>query len=523
MTQMAGRVLLLLLLVLLPPAMASGREDDSPTVEEAPAEKSVTVLRSLRLEGGELRYRVTAGYLPIGEDPERPEARMFFVAYDRLGATEPGQRPITFLFNGGPGAASVYLHLGAAGPRRLAVPEAGDLPQPPATLEDNPATWLRFTDLVFIDPVGTGYSRTVEAPSKGSDEAARKDEKGEAEKFFEVEGDLDALGRFIRLYLTHFDRWASPRVIAGESYGGFRAAVLPRRLLEKFDIALNGAVLVSPALEFALLRGGERYNLLPWITLAPSFAATAGFHGLGKLAGIGADPERRIGEVESFVLDRLLPGLARLGRMQESKRQRLFASYADYIGLPVDTVARKRGRIPRTSFAKRLLAGEGRIIGLYDGRLSGVDPVPDSPLYRGDPSFERVAAPFATAFLRYLREEIGFRTDRRYRVLNRELAHRWNFEKALEGGQGFIGGTDDLAFALTTNPAFRVVVAHGYHDLVTPYFASRYLLEQMPFDAGARARLRFLTLPGGHMFYLRAASRERFAAALAEFYAGLTR
>ncbi len=522
MTRMTARALLVLLLVLLPPAMARGREDGTGAAAASAPEESVTVRRSLELAEGGLRYRATAGYLPIGEDSAQPEARMFFVAYDRLDATEPGQRPITFLFNGGPGAASVFLHLGAAGPRRLALPETGDLPVPPARIEDNPATWLRFTDLVFIDPVGTGYSRVVDAPDGGA-EAGVKKRSGKAEKFFEVEGDLEALGRFIRLYLTRFDRWASPRVIAGESYGGFRAAVLPRRLLERFDIALNGAVLVSPALEFALLRGGERYNLLPWITLAPSLAATAGFHGRGKLAGIGADPESRIAEVEGFVLDKLLPGLARLGRMEEAERQRLFESYADYIGLPVETVTEKRGRIPRTSFAKRLLAGRGRIIGLYDGRLSGADPVPESPLYRGDPSFERVAAPFATAFLRYLREEIGFRTDRRYRVLNRELAHRWNFEKALDGGQGFVGGSDDLAYALTTNPAFRVLVAHGYHDLVTPYFASRYLLEQMPLDADARARLRFLTLPGGHMFYLRAASRKRFTAALAEFYAGLTR
>ena len=505
-----------LLLFLLP--LLAAAEDRGSVAEPASSERTVVTEASLALGEETLSYRTTAGFLPIGEDPERPRARMFFVAYERLDAGDPATRPITFLFNGGPGAASVFLHLGAAGPRRLAVPESGELPVPPTGLEDNGATWLRFTDLVFVDPVGTGYSRTVDAKEDGK----AKEKTGDEDSFFEVEGDLDSIGRFIRLFLTRFDRWASPRVVAGESYGGFRAAVLPRRLLERFDIALNGAVLVSPALEFALLRGGERYNLLPWVTLAPSLAVTAGYHGRGRLAGIGEDPGPRVAEIEAFVLDRLLPGLARLGRMEPAERDALFAAYADYLGLPDDLVARKRGRIDRRSFAKKLLASEGRIAGLYDGRQSVADPLPDSPAYRGDPSFLRVAAPFAEAFLRYLRQEVGFRTDRRYRVLARELAHRWDYGKVLDGGQGFVGASDDLAFALTTMPGFRVLLAHGYHDLVTPWFASRYLVDQMPLPPEARRRLRLLTLPGGHMFYLRDASRRALSEVLAGFYADLT-
>ncbi len=508
------------LLLFLLPLLAAAAEDGGTVGEPASSERTVVTEASLALGEETLSYRTTAGFLPIGEDPAQPQARMFFVAYDRRDAGDPTARPITFLFNGGPGAASVFLHLGAAGPRRLAGPDDGELPSPPARLEDNPATWLRFTDLVFVDPVGTGYSRTVDRQGGGG-KAKAEGRKGKDADFFEVGADLDSIGRFLRLYLTRYDRWASPRVVAGESYGGFRAAVLPRRLLERFDIALNGVVLLSPVLEFALLRGAERYNLLPWATLAPSLAVTAGFHGRGRLAGVGEDPGPRIGEVEGFVLDRLLPGLARLGRLPPAERDALFADYADYLGLPAEMVARKRGRVDGRSFAKRLLASEGRILGLYDGRLTAVDPLPDRVAYRGDPSFLRVAAPFAEAVVRYLREEIGFRTDRRYRVLARELAHRWDYGKALGGGQGFIGASDDLAFALATMPDFEVLIAHGYHDLVTPWFASRYLVEQMPLPAEALRRVRFVTLPGGHMFYLRDASRRSLTEALAAFYARL--
>ncbi len=492
--------------------------------EKAADAASTTVVREATLEFPDisLRYRVTAGRLPIGEDPGRPRAWMFFVAYDRLDSDPPERRPLTFLFNGGPGAASVFLHLGAAGPRRLRVPETGALPPPPAGLEDNPATWLRFTDLVFVDPVGTGYSRAVgEAGEEGADGRGKNGEAtGDDAGFYEVEGDLDAIGRFLRLYLTRYDRWGSPRVVAGESYGGFRAAVLPRLLLEKFDIALNGAVLISPALEFSLLQGAGGHDLLPWITLAPSLAVTAGYHGRGKLAGLGEDPAARIGEIEEFVLGELLPGLARLGRLPVIERETLYARYAAYLGLPPETVAKKRGRVDRRSFAKRLLAGEGRVVGLYDGRLAAVDPLPSSPAYRGDPSFLRITAPFATAFMRYLRGEIGYRIDRRYRVLSRELARRWDYAGAT-GGQGFVGGSEDLAFSLATLPGFRVLLAHGFHDLVTPYFASRYLLEQMVLGEEARSRVTFLVLPGGHMFYLRGGSRERLARELAAFYAAL--
>lgn len=496
-----------LALVWLAVASAAKPAEDQALDLPTPAEST----HELVLAGERLTFRARVGFLPV-IDPEDPAADMFFVAYERTDVATPADRPVTFFLNGGPGAASVWLHLGVAGPKRVLFEADGRLPPPPVRLADNPHTWLRHSDLVFVDPVGTGFSRM-----RRPDQA--KEAKSEEDTFFEVERDLDTIAAFIRLWLDRFDRWLSPKFLVGESYGGFRAARLPHRLAERFDIRLNGVVLLSPVLEFDLLRGADDHNLLPWITRYPSFAVTAGFHGRSRYAGIGEDPGPQIAELEEWVSTELLTGLARLPRMAESERQAFHAAVAERLGLEVDLVARHDGRIGPHVFAKELLRDRRLLTGLYDGRLTGPDPRPASRQYTApDPSFDYLAAPFATAFRVWLTDGLGYRTDRRYVVLARELAREWNYHEALPGGMGYPGASDELVRALTLLPRLRVLVVHGYHDLITTWFATRWVLDHEPMSDAARARIDWLLLPGGHMPYLRLDSLRRLDERVESFY-----
>jgi len=506
----------LVLLLLLASGATFPAAAGAQQMDEAPASASpVETDHELVVDGGRIAYRARVGFLPV-PDSEDPAGDMFFVAYERMDTGDPATRPLTFFLNGGPGAASVYLHLGAAGPRRVVFGDDGRLPPPPARLAPNRHSWLRWTDLVFVDPVGTGFSRPRPVKKETEDGGGKTDEDG---SFFEVERDLDSIGAFLRLWLDRFDRRLSPKFLVGESYGGFRAARLAHRLADRFDIRLNGVVLVSPVLEFDLLRGGDDHNLLPWITRYPSFAVTAGFHGRGRFAGIGGDPTPRVGEIEAWATEEVLPGLARLPRLPPDRRDAFYAVLAESLGLPVDLVARRRGRIDSQTFAKHLLADRRLLLGLYDGRLTGPDPRPDAPQYSGtDPSFDTLTGPFATAFAAYLADELGYRSDRRYLVLARDLVRRWNWRQALRGGMGYPGASDELVQALVLLPDLRVLIVHGYHDLVTTWYATRWVIDHEPMPDSVRERIEWLLLPGGHMPYLRREGLERLDVRAESFY-----
>ena len=472
----------------------------------------VTTSHELALPEGPLAYTARAGVLPVRTAPDRPEAEMFYVAYTRAG-TQSADRPLTFLFNGGPGAASVFLHVGGIGPRRLALNADGTWPPAPVGLVDNPLTWLAFTDLVFVDPVGTGYSRVPERRAEDENDA-RKDQAGD---FWGVERDLDSLGEFIRLYLTRNDRWLSPKVIAGESYGGFRVAALAKSLPEDFDIAPNGAILISPLLDYATL-GGTRYNLLPWALTLPSLAATAAWHDRGSLAA-SQDFAAALTPVEEFALSDMLVGLA------GTDAAAVYATIAAFTGLPEDEVARRRGRVGSGTFAKLLLRDQERLVGRYDGTISGPDPHPDEADFAGgDPSFDFLTTAYAPALVAYLQSELDYRTDASYEILNRDVSRRWDFSDALsERRQGFAGFSAALREGLILNPALSVLIVHGYHDLITPYLASRYLVEQMDLPPPAAGRIKLVNFIGGHMLYLREGSLEALHATAARFFENLRR
>lgn len=501
----------LMLAALLLPARP-GIAEDAGSRPDLP--ETVTTEHVLTLPDGELAYGATAGFLPVGPESDAPDADIFYVAYVVRGA-DAAERPISFVLNGGPGAASVYLHLGALGPRRLVMGEDGLPAPPPARLQNNPHSWLAFTDLVFIDPVGTGYSRS-RRNSGGSGNGGSG--------YWGVEKDLESLAAFIRLYLTRHDRWASPKVIVGESYGGFRVARLADSLQSEHLIPLNGAIMVSPALEFAL-QHRARFTLLPWIVTFPAMAVSAETHGRGGLGApdsVDVGPEA-LAEAEAFARGAMLRGLALGESLPEAERAALYADMAGFLGLSEREIADNRGRISPGEFSKLLLADEGRLVGRYDGSVSGLDPYPDRPGFAGgDPSFDFLLTAFADAIVPYLRESVGFETDRAYESLNRQVNRNWDWSDG-ERGSPFetLGSVDALYYGMAINPNLQVVIAHGLFDLITPYFASHYLVDTMGLSPALQDNLHLFDYYGGHMFYTHDESLAAFADDLRSVYEGM--
>ncbi|MBD2462455.1 peptidase S10 [Oscillatoria sp. FACHB-1407] len=479
--------------------------------------KSSITEHSLPLSSGEIRYKAIAEWQPLYER-EKAIAEIFHVAYfaDHQSTTP---RPLTFVFNGGPGAASAYLHMGALGPKRVAFGQQGTLPQPPVKVVDNAESWLSFSDLVFIDPVGTGFSRavTLDKEEAKADEKAKADKPEEKEtEFWEVERDLNALAEFIQTFLSKHNRWLSPIFIAGESYGGFRVAKLARKLQQNYGVGLSGAIIISPVLEFSLLEGTD-YNVTAWAAVLPSMAGAAVHH--NRAQRVGETLQTHLAEAELFARKTLIPFLAMGESVSEDEQQQVYQQIADLIGLPVEFVARQGGRIGIEGFARELLRDRQRIVGLYDASITAIDPFPDRPLYEGtDPTLDGLDRLFTGGINSHLRGTLGVETNLTYHLLNFETFKAWKFE--LKGGlkQGFIGAVDDLRVGMTLNPYMQVYITHGLFDLVTPYFASNHLADLMKLDPDVRPNLTIQHFQGGHMFYTWEASRQQWFAEMTQFY-----
>jgi carboxypeptidase C (cathepsin A) len=443
-------------------------------------------------------YNAKAGMLNIGTDPERPDAEIFHVAYTLKGA-DPAKRPVTFVFNGGPGAASIYLHLSAIGPKTIVTAGDGSFPATPARLQENPDSWIRFTDLVFIDPVGTGYSRMLPGP-----DGKPRDGK----PYYGIAGDLDAIAGFIRQWLTVNNRWGSPKAIAGESYGGQRVAALSRILAEQYSVNLNRAVLISPQLNLELAET-THYSLVYPISLLPTQAAIAAHHGLSTISNDRA----AIKAVEDYALTGYATGLATLGRATAEQQAAFYAKVAGLLGLDPALVASHRGRITETVFAANLLAKKGKVIDTYDGTQASDNPTPEKSDELGvfDRSLTILSGVLLAPFMDYVRKDLGYVTNRPYIPLNLPINMQWDRSSKL-------GSPDDLAIALTQNTDLKALVVNGYHDLNANYLLSRYVLEQSTRAPGARKRLYFGTYMGGHMFYLRTKSRAELAADVRGFF-----
>jgi carboxypeptidase C (cathepsin A) len=445
-------------------------------------------------------YASAAGMLKIGPDPERPDAEIFHVAYTAKDA-DPATRPVTFVFNGGPGAASLYLHIAAIGPKTIATAGDGSFPASPARLEHNPDSWIAFTDLVFIDPVGTGFSRMLPGPDG---------QPGDPKPYFGVDSDLNAIAGFIRQWLTVNQRWASPKAIAGESYGGLRVVALSRMLTEQYGINLNRAVMLSPEWRLpSLAEPFPSYDLLHAATLLPTQAAIAAHHGMSTITNDPAGYKA----AEDFALTGYLTGLATLGRMDAQEQSAFYTKVAGMIGLDPALVAVNRGRIGEALYSTNLLAAQGKVLDFYDGAQASDNPTPEKRDELG--VFTRTINIFSgvllAPFMDYVRRDLGYVTERPYIPLNLVANALWDRTSRQVG-------PEDLAIALTQNTELKALVLHGYHDMGANYFLSRYLLEQTVRAPSARERLSFRTYPGGHMFYLRTRSRADLASDVRAFF-----
>lgn len=492
-----------------------------PDTPSPPMTRNAKTEHTLSLPDQQIRYTAVSEWQTVF-DQEKPVAEMFHVAY-LTEANVGSLRPLTFVFNGGPGAASAYLHMGALGPKRVYFGANGSLPKPPVRVVDNAESWLSFTDLVFIDPIGTGFSRSLPQDKDTQEKAGEKANSTQADKpkeaeFWEVERDLKALAEFIQRFLSQKKRWLSPIFIAGESYGGFRVARLARSLQQNFGVGLSGAILISPAMEFSLL-GGNDYNLTSWATLLPSFAAAAAHHNRAQWAGESGDLQAHTAAAERFARKTLIPLLVMGDTATPDERHSAYQQLADLIGLPVALVERQAGRIGIEVFARELLRDQQRIVGMYDASITAIDPFPDRLVYEGiDPTLDGLDRLFTGAINSHLRDTLEVETDLTYNLLNLETFKAWKFDLKGELRQGFLGAVDDLRVGMTLNPYMKVYITHGFFDLVTPYFASNHLADLMKLNPEIRPNLTLKHFPGGHMFYTWDESRQQWFAQMQAFY-----
>jgi carboxypeptidase C (cathepsin A) len=469
-----------------------------------------------------LEYTATAKWLVLRKK-DKPVAEIFSVSY----VSEPvdEERPVTFVFNGGPGASSAYLHLGAVGPRRVDIPADGSLPQMPPRLVQNESSWLGFTDLVFVDPVGTGFSRVIEdkdATSRQQSPPGKDAGPPESKEFFTPTRDLESLCEFMGRWLSDHGRWGSPVLIAGESYGGYRVGRLVRMLQESTGIGLNGAILISPALELTPMSPTD-YDMGGWIDILPTMALAAAHHGRSRAFPAGTQPEQVRVAAEAFATGPYATFLARGSEMPAAERAEVLARLADLIGLPAAFVARAEGRVGFRAFARELLRDESKVLGYYDATITGPDPFPDREAFAGpDPTLAGIGPTYTMAINRLLRSEIGVETDREYAVLSEEVFTSWKDEAEQHFFEPPAGATDDFRYGMALNPHMKAFITHGRHDLVTPFFATDRLRNLMRLDPSMADRLTVRHFEGGHMFYARETSRHAFGAAIARFFAEAT-
>src|SRR6516164_6575621 len=443
---------------------------------------------SIDLPSGKLAYTATAGTFALFDQSGERSAEIFYTAFVVKSTNAAAARPVTFVFNGGPGAASAFLNLGMVGPRIAQFgPDGRDGSK--VRLIDNPDTWLPFTDLVLIDPVGTGWSR-----------AAKPDDNRD---FWSVHSDAQSMAKVIALYVAKNGRANSPKFILGESYGGFRAAKVARALQSEQGIVVSGILMLSPTLESAFQFGGDHFALGAALQL-PSLAAA-------ELEREGAFSKEALAEAEHFALTDYLTTLAGPPLQGEAAKS-FYARVANMTGLPVDIIAQSNGFIP-DAYVKSLDAGKHKIVSHYDATFASDDPYPTSPVARGpDPILDGLVRAYGGAFVGYARDELGFKTDMTYNLLANDISGKWDWEQ----GRGQASVTDDLRVLLALTPSFRLTIAHGYSDMVTPYAISRYVLDHLPTFEG-RATLKLYR--GGHMFYLDPSSRKAFTADARPIYA----
>ncbi len=483
-----------------------------------PQDNLVTSQHSVTIGGKEIKYSVTTGTMVLKEESDKggdaknenegykPKAEIFFTAYtlERDEAVPDAEhrrnRPITFAFNGGPGSSSVWLHLGVLGPRRVEMGDAGELTPPPYHLIDNDYSLLDKTDLVFIDPVTTGYSRAVEGENP--------------KQFHNFTKDIASVGDFIRLYTTRYNRWVSPKYLAGESYGTTRSAGLSGYLQERHGMYLNGILLISSVLNFQtiLFRAG---NDLPYIVYIPSYAATAWYH--KRLdADLQKDLHATLKEAEDFAINEYAPALLKGDAMSAAERQNIVTKLARYTGLSTDYIEQTNLRPEIIRFTKELQRDARRTTGRLDSRFTGIDRDSAGEYWEHDPSMSAIMGPYTATFYDYMRTELGYENDLPYEILSRRV-HPWGYENV---ENEYLNVAETLRKAMSMNTFLKVFVANGYYDLATPYFATLHTFNGMDLDESLRDNYTMTFYEAGHMMYVHIPSLAQLKDDMAKFIEG---
>ena len=476
---------ILIAAILLAAASPAFAADDvkAPAMELPPLPADKTIHQSAVIAGKPLAYDVTVGTIPIRDAKGKKIGEVVYTAYTVAG--RGAARPVTFAFNGGPGAASAFLNFGAIGPKRVQFGAQGDAPSDSAVARDNPNSWLDFTDLVFVDPVGTGFSRSLE------DEASTKRD------FFTAQADIDYLGRVIFDWLNQHGRMTSPHYLVGESYGGYRVPRIAYYLQSRLGVGLNGVTMVSPYLNPAASNSDDNaLSPLPYMISLPSMAA-ANLERQGKLTGPAA-----LADIEAYDRTEYAVDLFR-GRSDPQAIERLTAKVSAYTGLDPVIVRRSGGRIDIGTYLREIHRAEGKIGSVYDSNVTAFDPFPEAPQQvSNDPILDAIIAPATSAAVDLMTNQVGWKVDARYNLLSYEVNRAWTRDNSDTP-------VSDLRKAIANDPKMQVVIAHGMDDLSCPYFASRLIIDQMP-GFGVPQRVKLGLYAGGHMFYSRPDSAAQF-------------
>ncbi len=504
MKQITG---LLACLLLAWPLIAEDSKPEESPAEAAEARSSITK-HQITIGGQAITYTATAGYLIVDDGSEKPVAKFGYTAYIRDGFDDKSTRPITFAFNGGPGSASIWLHMGVLGPRIVVTPDAQFVPPPPYDVRDNEHSILDVTDLVMIDPVGTGYSRPLD------------EDKGE--DFWGVDQDIDSVSRFIKEYVTQNGRWASPKILLGESYGGMRSGGVSLALLEQHGMALNGVVLISPFME--MVTGSDDLGVdLAHVMFLPTLAATAWYH--EALENRPEDLQAFMEDLKAFAYEQYAPALLKGSRLGEAERSAVLAKLALYTGVSEEYWDRANLRVTHDQFVKELLRDRRQTAGRIDSRYVGRSFNLLGERMSYDPQSAAITAAFTSAFLDYYHNDLEFGRDLEYKVSG-ELWKHWDWQHKTPSNtfsrSRFPNTSIDLAYAMGKNPSMKLLVQQGYFDLATPHLATEYFIEHMDLLPEQRQNITLEYYESGHMMYLHPPSLVKFKQDLASFIRAAT-
>lgn len=485
-------------------ASTKSEQAEEPT-KSVPEPRVFVTSHSGRFGNETVAYTVTAGEIYLLDDDGEPKASIFSFAYTKDGVEDPATRPVSFVWNGGPGSSSIWLHMGSMGPRRVDVPsDARDAGPPPYKVEDNPLALLDVTDLVFVDPVGTGFSRALG--------------KHENKEFWGLNEDAESIAEFIRTWVTRSKRWMSPKYLLGESFGTTRAGAVASLLEGRSSVSLNGLILISQALDYTGSTPAHD-NLIAYITYLPTMAATAWYH--GKVTERPASLTGFLDEARRFAVDEYAPALFKGSKLDPAERDRIRERLAYFTGLSEDYVERSNLRVLAGRFLKELLRSEGKTVGRLDGRYTGddIDKVAERP--DGDPSSYQIDGAYAAGFSDYIATELAVDMDRDYKFSGgRELGKNWNWRTAPQESYwepSYVNVARDMSRALRRNNGLRVMIASGYYDFATPFFDAEYTFARHGYLS---ERITYFYYEAGHMMYLHRPSLDNLMADVRGFIQG---